>query len=107
MQEIEQLAGTLGHFDTVVAWYFVAAHSVGGASLALGLATRFSAAVNIPVLLGAVIFVHSSGGLFSPGQGLEFSLFVLLALILIVWHGSGKVSLDRLLGQSPLETQPS
>ncbi len=99
MGEIEGLAGTLGTFDTLVAWYVVAAHAVGGAALAMGFAARFAAAVNIPVLLGAVFIVHSKSSLFAPDQGLQFSIFVLFTLVLLVWHGSGRFSLDHVLKQ--------
>ncbi len=103
MQAFEQIAGEgLGQMSTLAAWYVMAAHVVGGSCIALGFVTRLAAAANIPVLLGAVLFVHSSTGLFSPDQGLELSIFVLVALGLMVWNGSGRFSLDRLLsGDAP------
>ena len=98
MQAVESLAAdTMGHLNTVVAWYVVAAHAVGGVCLALGLATRAAAFVNMPVLLGAMLIVHAPGGLFSQDQGLQFTVFVFFALVLLAWNGSGKLSLDRLL----------
>ena len=96
MDAFEQLAGTLGDLPTVVAWYVVAAHVVGGAALAIGLGTRFAALVNIPVLIGAIL-AASSGGLFASDSTLQFTIFVLLVLALFVWQGSGKFSVDQLL----------
>lgn len=97
MHEIEILVGSIGQFENLVAWYVVFVHIVGGFTLALGLGTRIAAALNITVLLGAVFFVHSAEGLFSRGQGMEFSLFVLFALCLVLWRGAGKVSFDNYL----------
>ncbi len=90
-------AGSLGSFLNIAAWYVVFAHTVGGAALILGIATRFAAVLNVTVVVGAIIFVHSSEGLFAPSQGLQFSLFVLFALCLLVWKGSGNLSLDTML----------
>jgi uncharacterized membrane protein YphA (DoxX/SURF4 family) len=96
MGAFERMSGTLGDLPTVVAWYVVAAHVVGGAALAIGLGTRFAALVNIPVLIGAS-FAASSGGLFASDSTLQFTIFVLFVLGLFVWQGSGKFSLDQLL----------
>lgn len=97
MHEIEGMVEQIGQFENLVAWYVVFAHVVGGFALAMGLATRLAALVNITVLLGAIVFVHSGEGLFSANQGMEFSLFVLFALCLLVWSGAGKLSFDHLL----------
>lgn len=97
MHEIENMVVGFDQFEITVAWYVVFVHIVGGFTLALGLATRIASALNITVLMGAVLFVHSSEGLFSEGQGMEFSLFVLFALILVLWRGAGKVSIDHYL----------
>jgi MFS transporter, NNP family, nitrate/nitrite transporter len=96
MDAFEQMSGTLGDLPTVVAWYVVAAHVVGGAALAIGLGTRFAALVNIPVLIGAT-FAASSGGVFASDSTLQFTIFVLFVLALFVWQGSGKFSVDQLL----------
>lgn len=104
MQETERLVGSIGLFENLGAWYIVFVHVVGGFALALGLGTRIAAALNISVLIGAVVFVHSVEGLFSKGQGMEFTLFVLFALCLVWWKGAGKVSFDHILG---LQTKTS
>ena len=97
MQEIEALTGVVGSMSTIAAWFVIMAHIVGGLSLAIGFATRLSAIVNIPVLLGAVFFVHRSAGIFKGGQDLHFSMLVLVCLIVFAVHGKGKFSLDNLL----------
>ena len=95
--------GSLDASIAILAHYIVLAHLVGGAMLAAGLLTRVAAAVNVPILIGAVVFVHGSDGLFTRAQGLEFTLFVLFALVLMVWHGSGRWSLDYVLFVRPRE----
>ena len=76
-------------------------HIIAGFALAVGLGTRIAAALNITVLLGAVVWVHSAEGLFSQGRGMEFSLFVLFSLCLVLWHGAGKLSFDHFLNPQP------
>jgi uncharacterized membrane protein YphA (DoxX/SURF4 family) len=76
-------------------WYVVAAHAVGGAAIALGIGTRLAVLANLPVLAGALWFVHVPRGLFAADQGLEFSFLVFVLLLLLLWHGAGRVSFDR------------
>jgi uncharacterized membrane protein YphA (DoxX/SURF4 family) len=93
-----------GRFDAsayVIAHYVVVAHLCGGAMLALGLLTRLAALVQLPVLAGAVFFVHMKDGLFARAQNLEFTLFVLFTLLLVAWHGPGRWSLDWVLFERP------
>jgi uncharacterized membrane protein YphA (DoxX/SURF4 family) len=80
-----------------VSQYVVAAHLCGGILLALGLGTRLAAAVQIPPLLGAVLFVHLHDGLLTAGQSLEFAALVLSMLGAFTVFGSGRLSLDAWL----------
>ncbi len=97
MSAFEQLAGDLGAYNTLIAWYVVAAHVVGGSCMMLGLGTRIAAAANVPVLLGAAVLVHTQSGLFVPDQGLQLSIFVLITLGLLAWNNSDRFSIDNLL----------
>jgi len=74
--------------------YVIFAHLCGGAFLAIGLLTRLSAFIQIPVLLGAVFFIHWQEGIITLGQSLEYSSLVLVLLILIFIYGPGRLSLD-------------
>lgn len=85
-------------FGSAAVVHFVAlAHFGGGLLLAAGLLTRIAALVQIPVLAGAVFLVHLNDGLLAAGQSLEFSALVLFLLVLIFFHGSGRLSLDYYL----------
>ena len=99
MQEIETLTGTIGQFQTVTSWYVIFAHVIGGVCLFMGLATRLASLINIPILVGAIFFIHFSEGLLG-NQGLQFSVFVLVALLLCIWNGPGIFSLDYILNKT-------
>ncbi len=89
--------GTGAFLSSGIAQYVALAHLGGGLLMALGLLTRAAALVQIPVLVGAVFFVHLNEGLLATGQSLEFSTLVLFLLIVIFLHGSGRLSLDYVL----------
>lgn len=74
--------------------YVMIAHFVGGILLTVGLLTRIAALAQIPILLGAVFFVHRQDGLFALGQSLELSALVLFLLVMFALSGAGKLSLD-------------
>lgn len=94
----------VGFLDTMgggwlssVLWghYIIMAHLVGGFFLAIGLLTRLSALLQIPVLVGAVFFVHIQEGLFTLGQSLELAALVLFLLVMVFIRGPGVLSLDH------------
>jgi uncharacterized membrane protein YphA (DoxX/SURF4 family) len=56
-----------GSFAYIMAGHYVVfAHIVGGIFLILGLFTRFACLIQIPILLGAVIFINSSREMLQP-----------------------------------------
>jgi putative oxidoreductase len=75
--------------------YVMLAHFIGGALLTVGFFTRIAALVQVPILVGAVFFVHRQDGLFALGQSLEFSALVLFLLVIFTVAGAGKLSLDH------------
>lgn len=80
--------------SVILGHYILLAHLAGGILLAVGLLTRLAAAVQIPILFGAVFFVHYQEGLFALGQSLELTSLVLFLLIVILVHGPGPLALD-------------
>jgi len=97
MDKFERLVGSIGHFNTIAAWFVIFAHGIGGLCMAVGIATRLSALLNIVVMLGAIVFVHSAEGLFGANGELQFSIFVMFTLGLIMWKGAGNFSVNTLL----------
>lgn len=78
----------------IVAHYVVLAHLVGGIMLIMGLLTRLAAFIQLPVLLGAVIFVHRGEFLLGAGTNLEYALLILVLLTVFFFYGGGRLSLD-------------
>lgn len=75
----------------VITWL----HLLGGFFITIGLFTRMSTLLLIPVLLGAVLIINLPRGIFAPGSEFGFSLAVLLLLIVFFIEGGGPLSLDN------------
>lgn len=80
-----------------LAHYVVFAHVLGGPMIIVGLFTRVVCAAQIPILIGAIIFVNYPKGFMSLGNHmeLEVSIAVLLAAIVFMIFGAGKFSIDE------------
>lgn len=74
--------------------YVVFAHIMGGFLLAIGLLTRFACIIQIPVLLGAVFFINTTGNFLRPFSELWLSVLVLLLLICFMVVGNGPWSFE-------------
>ncbi|MEX0661833.1 MAG: DoxX family protein [Balneolaceae bacterium] len=79
----------------VITHYVAMAHLVGGLMLAFGLLTRLAAFVQLPVLIGAAFFVHDGNIPFVTASEFEYSLVVLILLLVFFVYGGGKWSLDH------------
>ena len=79
------------------AWYLLLAHGLGGILLVLGILVRWAALANIPVMAGAIWFVHSSQGffIFAGKNGYEYPLFVLGATVAQILLGPGAFTLKK------------
>ncbi|HEY0969074.1 MAG TPA: DoxX family protein [Opitutaceae bacterium] len=84
-------------FTGTVLHYVTLAHFIGGLMLTVGFLTRIAAAIQIPILVGAVFFVHRQDGLFALGQSLELSALVLFLLGVITVSGAGRLSMDHVV----------
>lgn len=80
-----------------ISHYVAIAHLCGGILLAIGLGTRLAAALQLPALIGALLFVHYGDGLLRAGQSFEFAALVLCMLLVFSVFGAGKLSLDNFL----------
>ncbi|WP_207510761.1 DoxX family protein [Longitalea luteola] len=69
-------------------------HLLGGFLIIIGLLTRWAALLNIPILMGAIIFINTQREAFGNFE-LPFALIVLLLLILFLVEGGGPISLDN------------
>src|SRR5207253_10779647 len=75
----------------------------GGLGLLVGVLSRFSAASIIVIMLGAVATVHAKFGFFmnwagnQAGEGFEYHLLAIAALLPIVIAGPGRFAVGRCL----------
>ena len=74
--------GELNVLETFISHYVISAHLVGGLLMTVGLLTRVGALIQLPVLTGALILVHSKEVLFSITQNIELTALVLFLLII-------------------------
>lgn len=98
-------AQTVPFGNFMISHYIVSAHVVGGLFLMVGLLTRISAIVNIPIILGAILFVHFQQGLFSPTQGLELTVMLLIVLCVLAMANIKFLSVDNLLQKKTVKKQ--
>jgi putative oxidoreductase len=98
---------TLSGAQEMYMWhsYIVGAHLIGGLLLALGILTRIAALFQIPILLGAVFFIHIKQGLITGGQSLELAGLVLVLLFVYLLFGSGKYSIDKAISDKKVTLQ--
>jgi putative oxidoreductase len=78
-------------------WYLIVAHGLGGILLILGLLVRWAALANIPIMAGALWFVHLQQGFFIFGGkfGYEYVLVLLGATIAQALLGAGAFTLKK------------
>lgn len=96
LQNSAQVAGALsnktsfGNFAVIILTHYVVfAHILGGALMVFGLFTRFACLIQIPILLGAIIFINLASDVFKPYSELFLSVIVLLLLCYFLIAGNG------------------
>lgn len=75
-----------------------ATETVGGALLALGLATPLACSALIGTMITAIRKVHLSKGPWAAEGGYEYNLVLIAALLALAEEGPGDVSVDSALG---------
>lgn len=89
------LRSPFGSFVIILVAHYVAfAHIIGGFFLTIGMFTRAACLIQIPILIGAIIFVNISAtrNAFSPYSELFLSILILLLLIYFLIIGNGPLS---------------
>jgi putative oxidoreductase len=88
-----QFFGSLGLLPAL-AYLTIAAETAGGIALIVGFFTRWVSLALIPVLLGAIAFVHGPAGFFfnNPNGGWEYLAFWIAALVTQALLGDGALA---------------
>ena len=88
-----QFFGSLG-LPPALAYLTILVETVGGIALILGFYTRWVSLALIPVLLGAIAFVHGPAGFFfnNPNGGWEYLAFWIAALVAQALLGDGALA---------------
>lgn len=84
-----------GHYSPVLATIISWTHLFGGLFILTGLATRYMSLIQIPILLGAVLFVNLPTFTLNNASELILSILMLVLLLVFVIEGSGKISADE------------
>jgi uncharacterized membrane protein YphA (DoxX/SURF4 family) len=95
LTSLMELRSPFSRFVIILLGHYVAfAHIIGGFFLTIGMFTRAACLIQIPILLGAVIFVNinATRDAFSPYSELFLSIIVLLLLIYFLIIGNGPLS---------------
>lgn len=96
----------------MMGWHYVVpVHIMGGIFLMLGMATRWSALLQLPALLGAVFCVYlPQFSSLELRQNFEFTTLVLFLLGLLSVYGAGRYSVDHAMEKQEhmrLESHPA
>jgi putative oxidoreductase len=89
--------GFPAEFAATLAWYLIVVHIVGGVLLVIGYWTRLAAALQLPIMLSALVLVHWKQGF----DRVEFPLLVLIATLAIALMGPGTLAIDKAAGGAP------
>ena len=88
-------------------WYslIMVAHVFGGIFLTIGFQTRLAALLQLPIIIGAVFFIHLKEGLISVGQSLELSVLVMFLLFIYFLFGAGQLSFDNKINMNETSSE--
>ncbi len=92
---LADIVGMLGSVGYLVAF----GEFLGGLGIIAGFLTRFSAAANIVIMLGAIFMVHGKNGflLTNEGGGYEYNLALIGLLLPLVLLGPGQWAVASIL----------
>ena len=82
---------------SMLQYYILFAHLLGGIFLITGIFVRIACLMQIPILIGAIVFIHTSINTWSPFSQLYLPVIVLLLLIYFLIVGNGRLSVARYL----------
>lgn len=85
----------LGNNSPIIAFIITYFNLLGGFFIIVGLFTRWMCLLQIPIIIGAILFVNSKTGMSFSNTELLLSVIVLVLLIVFAIKGSGALSADE------------
>ena len=89
-EQSKTLSNFIG-FIAILPWV----HIIGGLLIFLGLFTRLFSLIQVPILLGAIVFVNMTESAKGAQSELPFSFLMLVLVIVFFIEGGGFMSLDN------------
>jgi putative oxidoreductase len=87
-----------GSFTIVLlSQFIVIVHLMGGLLIMIGIHTRLACLIQVPILIGAIVLLYSSGNV--NGWELATSIMVLMLLIAFLVYGNGPWSFNKMSGE--------
>ena len=90
-------SSNFGFGSMALAHYIGMVHVAGGVMIAAGFLTRVAVLFQLPILIGAVLFVNTETSVFTVYSEWLLSVIVLLMLIFFLFYGPGTRALDVFL----------
>jgi putative oxidoreductase len=90
-----KIAGLVDQQGPVLGYLVAIGELLGGLGMFFGIFSRFSAAANIVIMIGAIVMVHGKNGFFSQGGGFEYNLALIGLFAAILVAGPGRYTLAR------------
>jgi|SRR6516225_592377 uncharacterized membrane protein YphA (DoxX/SURF4 family) len=81
----------------IITWF----HLLGGFFILIGLFTRWAVLAQIPILVGAIIFLNGARMHGNSGPELGFAFAILLLLLFFLIEGGGPLSVDDFIRKNP------
>ncbi len=95
MEDLLENRLSFGSFAIIMIGHYIAfAHILGGIFLVMGVLTRFACLIQLPILLGALIFVNWSQDMLRPYSQLLITIIVFLLLVYFLIAGNGRLAVD-------------
>ena len=89
------LEKTVGMLGSPLGYLVAVGEFFGGVGILFGFLSRFSAAANIVIMIGAIVKVHGANGFFLDKHGFEYNLALIGLLLPILLCGPGSYSMGQ------------
>lgn len=94
----------MGSFNVGLAMIVASAQLLCGLLILVGIMTRLSCLILIPILIGAVFYVNLRQGFITSSEWM-LSVMILYLLVFFFVHGAGELSVYNAIGKTNAEKQ--